>query len=115
MRPGVLAFLVLVTGCPTVDHGAAPVAPGACLPDMGEFQMPGGIWDTAVAPATTASCVQAGGCHRREDGRSALRLLTKNRDEYTQAEWRQNYEVVGRFLNCSTPAASSFITKPKSG
>ena len=80
------------------------------------FQMEGGIWDTAIATTDTEkACTQEGGCHRREDGRSALRLIAKPRAELLQSDWQQNYDVISRFLNCSTPSASPFVTKPKTG
>jgi hypothetical protein len=112
MRPGVLVFfgvLGLGTACPTVDQGDPPVMPGSCRPDPGVFASE--IFPTAIATGNAQSCVQAGGCHRQEDGRSALRLV----EDPTAAELQQNYEVVVRFLNCSTPSASPFITKPKTG
>lgn len=52
----------------------------------------------------------AGGCHRLEDGRSALRLQTT-----APVDHPRNYDVVTRFLNCGAPEASSLLTKPLSG
>ena len=53
------------------------------------------------------------GCHATEDGRSALRLRAADRAALTDADWDANYDVVTRYLNCSTPSASPFITKPE--
>lgn len=117
--PHLLVSLVVALacgGCPTVDTGEVPVTPGLCRPDMATFREPGGIWDVAIAPAEpTKSCLQAMGCHAQEDGRSALRLRSLTRDQLTEADWQANYDVITRFLNCSTPSASPFITKPESG
>jgi hypothetical protein len=117
MRLVALALLAALAGCPTIDLGDPPVAPGSCRPDPGRFREEGtGIWDVALAPADPArSCIAGSGCHAQATGRSALRLIDKPRDEMTDADWAQNYEVVTRFLNCSTPEASSLITKPSSG
>src|SRR5262245_23328346 len=117
MRPGVLVSLALFsTGCPTVDQGDPPVTPDTCHPDFLAFQTAGGVWDSAITPAdTTKSCIQEGGCHRQEDGRSALRLVAKDRASLTPSEWQQNYDIITRFLNCFTPEASPFVTKPKTG
>lgn len=107
----VLAGVLLMTGCPTVDQGEPPVTPGLCMPDPVLFETR--IWPEAIvapAPSTTVTCLDAG-CHRRADGRSALRLIP---DPTTPSDWSQNYDVVTRFLNCSTPSASPFLTKPGS-
>lgn len=114
MRAPLLVLLLVLAGCPTVDVGDSPVTPGACRPDPGRFREPGGIWDVAIAPADSSkSCLGEAGCHAQATGRSALRLIAKARDQLTDGEWRQNYDVVTRFLNCSTPDASPFITKPR--
>lgn len=111
MRP-VLALLLCVlagTGCPTVDLGETPVSPGACRPDATYFREV--MWPEFFAPAAEElSCVSAAGCHRVEDGRSALRLETTEPLDHAG-----NYEVVTRFLNCGAPDASSALTKPRSG
>jgi hypothetical protein len=69
------------------------------------------MWSDFFAPADDAlSCVSASGCHRVEDGRSALRLETSE-----PVDLDSNYDVVIRFLNCAAPEASSALTKPESG
>jgi hypothetical protein len=110
---GLLALVVICAlggaGCPTVDLGDTPVSPGSCRPDPGYFADT--LWDAYFAPADEAhSCVANGGCHRIEDGRSALRLVTT--DPIDQS---RNYDVVTRFLNCGSPEASPALTKPMSG
>ncbi len=56
------------------------------------------------------SCVDEPACHRREDGRSSLRLEMTDPIDYTT-----NYNIVTRFLNCGTPEASPMLTKPLEG
>jgi hypothetical protein len=97
------------TGCPTVDLGETPVSPGDCRPDLAYYEDV--MWPEFFAPADdTVSCVAAGGCHRVEDGRSALRLSTSE-----PVDHGGNYDVVTRFLNCGAPEASSALTKPLDG
>src|SRR5687768_16421568 len=103
---GVALCALLVTACPTVDLGGAPVSPGACRPDPAYVEAV--IWPDFITGA--ASCVGAAGCHRLEDGRSALRLDTAD-----PLDLGRNYAVVTRFLSCGTPSASSLLTKPLAG
>jgi hypothetical protein len=106
-----LLVLPLAAGCPTVDLGDAPVAPGSCRPDPGYFRDV--IWPEMLAPADQErSCVAEPGCHRQEDGRSALRLIA---EPMTPADHDDNYDVVTAFLNCGSPGASALLTKPESG
>ena len=99
-------------GCPTVDQGDQPVAPEACRPDPAFFEST--IWPNAIAPAgdDEHSCVAKAGCHARETGRSALRLIAA---PASKIDYTMNYDAVTRFLNCSTPTASPFISKPTAG
>ncbi len=97
--------------CPTVDQGEVPVPPEACRPDPALFEST--IWPQAIAPANQAvSCVAKAGCHARETGRSALRLIAM---PMSKTDYQQNYDAVTRFLNCGTPNASPFVTKPTGG
>lgn len=107
--PLVLAATLFLAGCPTIDDGDPPITPGTCQPDFAQFRDQ--VWPTVFAApsGSNPSCVGAGGCHRQSDGRSALRLIEM---PTTDSEHMQNYEVVTRFLNCTTPDASSVITKP---
>ena len=99
---------LLALGCPIVDLGDDPPVPGRCLPNFAEFR--DNVWPMYVAPANMSkSCVDATGCHARSTGRSALRLIPSPVDDI---EHRQNYNVVTPFLNCNTPSASVFITRP---
>ncbi len=105
-------LLLSLTGCPTVDLGEEPPPPGLCRPDVGYYQDV--IWVEIInSPDTAINCVGESGCHQRANGRSALRLITGA--SLSQSDHTQNYEVVTRFLNCGTPGASTFLTKPISG
>lgn len=100
---------VLSAGCPTVDLGETPPDIGQCRPDRQYFEDV--IWPEVLAPADPArSCVDAAGCHEASDGRSALRL-----DGVDPIDQASNYDVVTRFLSCSTPSASPLLTKPLAG
>lgn len=95
-------------GCPTVDLGETPVSPGSCRPDPGYYRDV--IWPEFIAPPdVSVSCVGDAGCHRIEDGRSALRFTTTPIDD------NRNYDNLTRFLNCGAPEASAALTKPLSG
>jgi hypothetical protein len=101
-----LASLVLLAGCPTVDLGELPVSPGACRPDPAFFEER--IWPEFIDTGDMAtSCVAEGGCHQLENGRSAFRVSVAQPIDYSA-----NYNVVSRFLNCGTPSASPLLTKP---
>jgi hypothetical protein len=69
------------------------------------------MWPEFFAPADEArSCVASAGCHRVEDGRSALRLETAD-----PVDQDHNYDRVTRFLDCGAPEASPALTKPLEG
>lgn len=104
--------LCLAAGCSTVDLGQAPVAPGTCQPDPAYYRNT--IWPQYLDPSDqNVSCVAKAGCHRSQDGRSALRLLTGN--PLSAADQSTNYNVVTKFLNCGSPQSSALLTKPESG
>lgn len=104
-----LVSLLGLAGCPTVDLGDTPPDIGQCRPDRQYYIDV--IWPRYLAPATAArSCVAASGCHDAQTGRSALRLSSS-----TPVDHDRNYQVVTRFLNCSTPTASELLTKPLAG
>jgi hypothetical protein len=95
-----------------VDLGEDLVEPGVCHPDPTYFR--DHIWPEYLAPSganAAKSCVGQNGCHAADTGRSALRLET-NPDA---AGMQRNYDVVIRFLNCSSPDASKLLTKPLAG
>lgn len=107
-----IALLAFAVGCETVDLGETPPSPGLCQPDPGYFDDV--IYPQLIAPADTErSCVDEAGCHQAANGRSALRLRTT--EPLSPQDQQQNYDVVTRFLNCGSPEASSFLTKPLAG
>jgi hypothetical protein len=112
LGPLILLGAVLVTsvGCPTVDLGENPPDPPDCRPDPVYFRDT--LWPQYLAPAApNLSCINDAGCHRIEDGRSALRLEP---NPMSQGDHDNNYATVTRFLNCGFPEASPLLTKPMS-
>lgn len=113
LRCALVLSVLLAGGCPTVDLGESPAAPGSCRPDPTYFHDI--LWPEVIAtpsdPAKT--CLGAVGCHRQDSGRSALRFIAD--EPLSDADFRDNYNVVTRFLSCGAPAQSSFLTKPLSG
>jgi hypothetical protein len=104
-----LVALLTLSGCPTVDLGDTPPDIGQCRPDRQYYIDV--IWPNYLAPAAPArSCVAATGCHAEVSGRSALRLSIAQPIDHDR-----NYQVVTRFLNCSTPLSSELLTKPLAG
>lgn len=104
-----LSALALLSGCPTVDLGDTPPDIGQCRPDRQYYIDV--IWPNYLAPSAAArSCVAASGCHDAQTGRSALRLSSA-----APVDHERNYQVVTRFLNCSTPLSSELVTKPLAG
>ncbi|HUS63730.1 MAG TPA: hypothetical protein VMZ28_04265 [Kofleriaceae bacterium] len=96
-------------GCPTVDLGETPVSPGSCRPDPGYYRDV--MWPEFFDPPDSSrSCVAEPGCHRQEDGRSAMRLVEPDSD----SDHMRNYDVVTRFLDCGAPESSTALTKPLS-
>ena len=109
--PAFLGLLALALGgCPTVDLGETPPAPARCDPGQDYFEST--IWPMFLAPAGggAKSCVDQAGCHNDASGRSALRL-----DVSSPPDQDRNYQIVTRFLLCSTPEESPLLTKPLSG
>lgn len=104
-----LATALATSGCPTVDLGEMPVSPGACRPDPAYFEEV--IWPQIIDTGNEASsCVEQGACHQQENGRSAFRV-----SRVEPIDFAANYKVTTRFLNCGTPEASAFLTKPLGG
>ncbi len=107
----VTVLLLALTGCPTVELGPDPPDPGQCRPPRQFFEEV--IWPDVIAQADASrSCVAESGCHDRDNGRSALRLISD--EPLSLTDFTLNYEAVTRFLNCGTPTASPFLTKPVS-
>ena len=103
--------LLVLAGCPTVDLGDTPVTPPLCRPSLDELKRT--VWPAAIDPPDQSkSCVAQAGCHAQTTGRSALRLIPTPASD---ADWAQNLDEIAQFLDCASPAASLFITKPQAG
>jgi hypothetical protein len=101
-----LAF-ALLAGCPTVDLGDTPTEIGLCNPAGGLQYFQDQIWPNYVIrtdPAT--SCAKAGTCHVA--GGNGL-------DFPAMVDYPNSYKRSQLYLNCGTPAASLFLTKPLAG
>lgn len=103
-----------ITGCPTVDLGEPPPVPALCDPGINYYVEV--VWPDLIEAggAPERSCVGESGCHRSADGRTALRFIDVDPGN-PGGSHQQNYDVVKRFLNCGTPEASRFFTKPLAG
>lgn len=104
-----LATLVLA-GCPTVDLGDTPTDIGLCNPAGGLDYFTDVIWPNVVRPSNGATgCTRTGGCHN-EAGGNGLSFKTQPAPDFPF-----NFRQAQLFLNCGTPSASLFLTKPLSG
>lgn len=103
------ALLLSIGACPTVDLGETPTNAGRCTPDPGYFEDV--IWPEYIDTGDPmTSCVDAGGCHKSENGVSGFRVFTTEPINFST-----NYNVVTRFLNCGMPGASELLTEPLAG
>ncbi len=111
-RAHALGFACLLTGlagCPTVDLGDTPTDINLCNPPGGREYFDEMVWPEFVRPSDTANgCTRSGGCHN-EGGGTALNFRTNPLD------LAFNYRQAQVFLNCGTPGASDFLTKPLAG
>jgi hypothetical protein len=103
---GALACLGLthLAGCPTVDLGDTPTEIGLCNPAGGLSYFQDQIWPKYVLN-TTKSCAQVS-CHVA--GGNGL-------DYPMPVDYPTAYRRTQIYLNCGTPAASPFLTKPIAG
>lgn len=111
MGPWYLCLSVaLLGGCPTVDLGDTPTDIGLCNPAGGLEYFTAVIYPSFVRPGDTATgCTKTGGCHN-EAGGNGLAFRTVPAPDFPF-----NYRQAQLFLNCGTPSASLFLTKPLSG
>jgi len=96
--------IALLAGCPTVDLGDTPTEIGLCNPAGGVQYFQDQIWPKYVQGAskscTTAMCHVNGG----------------NGLDYPGAvDYPAFYRRTQLYLNCGTPSASLFLTKPLGG
>jgi hypothetical protein len=93
-----------LTGCPTVDLGDTPTEIGLCNPPGGLAYFQDQIWPKYVNNPKN-SCAQAS-CHIA--GGNGL-------DFPAQVDYPASYKRSQIYLNCGTPSASLFLTKPLAG
>jgi hypothetical protein len=109
IRHGVLACVVLLSGCPVVDLGDDPPDIGLCNPAKGltYFQME--IVPKYLKLGDAANgCGRDGGCHNRAHG-AAFDLTPANLGSPA------NYRVAQQYLNCGQPRQSELLTAPLAG
>lgn len=103
---GSLGLLTVLTGCPTVDLGDTPTEVGLCNPAGGVDYFETQIWPTFVTrPNPMQTCARST-CHIA--GGNGL-------DFPDPIDYGVAYRRVQLFLNCGTPEASVFLTKPLGG
>ena len=105
---GGLACLGLthLAGCPTVDLGDTPTEIGLCNPAGGLQYFQDQVWPKYVMNTTASkSCAQAS-CH----------VAAGNGLDFPMpVDYPTAYRRAQIYLNCGTPAASPFLTKPLAG
>jgi len=101
-----LAGLESLAGCPTVDLGDTPTDIGRCNPAGGEQYFQDQIWPGYVVRTNPDKSCAKVGCHVA--GGNGL-------DFPAQVDYPAAYKRSQAFLNCGTPAASGFLTKPLAG
>ena len=98
--------LALLTGCPTVDLGDTPTEIGLCNPAGGVQYFQDQIWPNFVTrPNPMQTCARST-CHVA--GGNGL-------DFPVPVDYSAAYRRVQSYLNCGTPEASVFLTKPLGG
>lgn len=100
------AVITLLAGCPTVELGDTPTEIGLCNPAGGVAYFEQQIWPNIVTRSFGGrTCAQAG-CHIA--GGNGL-------DYPAVVDYPSAYRRTQLYLNCGTPAASLFLTKPLAG
>jgi hypothetical protein len=99
--------LALLAGCPTVDLGDTPTEVGLCNPPGGVQYFQDQIWPKyVVRGASDGGCARVGSCH----------VAGGNGLEFPMpVDYPTAYRHSQVYLNCGTPAASPFLTKPLAG
>ena len=101
-----LGFLAFLAGCPTVDLGDTPTEVGLCNPAGGLQYFQDQIWPNFVVRGNAADSCAKVGCH--VSGGNGL-------DFPAVVDYAAAYKRAQIYLNCGTPAASLFLTKPLAG
>jgi hypothetical protein len=107
--PAMLAITLAIaplTGCPTVDLGDTPTEIGLCNPPGGLQYFQDQIWPSYVIRDNGATSCARVGCHTA--GGNGL-------DFPPQIDFAAAYKRTQLHLNCGSPEASPFLTKPLSG
>jgi hypothetical protein len=98
--------LIALTGCPTVDLGDTPTEIGLCNPAGGVQYFQDQIWPNfVIRPNAAQTCAQAS-CHI--SGGNGL-------DFPSPVDYPTAYRRTQIYLNCGSPEASLFLTKPLAG
>jgi hypothetical protein len=102
----VLLSLAVLAGCPTIDLGDTPTEIGLCNPAGGVQYFQDQIWPNFVIRTNPNQSCARGGCHVA--GGNGL-------DFPAVVDYPAAYKRAQIYLNCGTPAASLFLTKPLAG
>src|SRR5262249_39475153 len=92
--------------CPTVDLGDTPSEIGRCNPAGGLDYFQNQIWPNYVVRTNPATSCNKVGCHVA--GGNGL-------DFPAMVDYPAAYKRAQTYLNCGSPEASQFLTKPLAG
>ena len=101
-----IAAIALFAGCPTVDLGDTPTDLGLCNPTGGLDYFQTQIWPNYVIRNSDATSCATLGCHI--SGGNGL-------DFPDPVDYPTAYRRTQIYLNCGSPEASQFLTKPLAG
>jgi hypothetical protein len=105
-KPIAMISLAVLAGCPTVDLGDTPTEIGLCNPAGGLAYFQDQIWPNFVTrPNPMQTCARST-CHVA--GGNGLDLPDP-------VDYAVAYRRVQIYLNCGTPEASLFLSKPLGG
>lgn len=96
----------LLAGCPTVDLGDTPTEVGLCNPAGGLQYFQDQIWPRYVVRSDPTTSCNRSSCHVA--GGNGL-------DFPNPVDFSAAYRRSQIYLNCGTPEASQFLTKPEAG
>ena len=107
-KAGIAACLGLtfLAGCPTVDLGDTPTEIGLCNPAGGVQYFQDQIWPKYVVRKMDNTSCNTANCHVA--GGNGL-------DFPMPVDYATAYKRTQIYLNCGTPEASQFLTKPLGG
>jgi hypothetical protein len=105
-RAAFVLLAALLAGCPTVDLGDTPTEVGLCNPAGGVQYFQDNIWPRYVMRSDPRTACNQSSCHIA--GGNGL-------DFPNPVDYPAAYKRSQLYLNCGTPAASPFLTKPLAG